>query len=121
MFDADTNEELVGQDAKTRITIIDDDKPGQICFEDSGTTKAIATEEFAEIVVIRKHGSDGLVTVKYETMDMGKTHHYATPGVDYKSVSDELKFEHGETKKIIYVPIIQHEDPNEMRDETFAV
>ena len=28
LYDANTNEELVGQDTKTRVTIIDDDKPG---------------------------------------------------------------------------------------------
>lgn len=28
LYDPDTSEELEGQDTKTRITIIDDDKPG---------------------------------------------------------------------------------------------
>lgn len=28
LYDADTNSELVGADTKTRVTIIDDDKPG---------------------------------------------------------------------------------------------
>ena len=44
LFNSNTNEELTGQDAKSRVTIIDDDKPGQICFEESGTTKAVASE-----------------------------------------------------------------------------
>ena len=62
-----TNEELAGQDCKTRVTIIDDDKPGQIGFEQSGTIKALANEPFAEIVITRKNGSDGRVTVDFET------------------------------------------------------
>lgn len=32
LLNPDTGEELAGQDCRTRITIIDDDKPGQICF-----------------------------------------------------------------------------------------
>ena len=32
LYDANTNAELHGHDTKTRVTIIDDDKPGQICF-----------------------------------------------------------------------------------------
>lgn len=121
LFDPSTNEELTGQDAKTRITIIDDDKPGQICFQESGTTKAVATEEFAEIVIVRKHGSDGVVTVDYETQELGKSEHTATPKVDYESTSGTLRFETGETSKSIYVKIIPHDDPNEMRDETFGI
>lgn len=37
LFDASTNQELPGQDTRTRVTIIDDDKPGQIGFRDSKT------------------------------------------------------------------------------------
>lgn len=121
LLDADTNEELVGQDAKSRVTIIDDDKPGQICFEESGTTKAVASEEFAEIVIVRKHGSDGIVTVEYETQELGKSEHTASPGKDYEHKTGTLKFEHNETTKTIKIPIVQHEDPAEMRDETFGI
>lgn len=34
LLDANTNEELSGKDTRTRVTIIDDDQPGQIAFED---------------------------------------------------------------------------------------
>ena len=61
-------EELQGQDTRTRVTIIDDDKPGQIAFEESKTIKAIASDKIAEIVIIRKNGSDGEVKVDYETI-----------------------------------------------------
>lgn len=68
LFDPTTNEELGGQDCKTRVTIIDDDKPGQICFDNTKGIKVSPTEEFCEIKIIRKNGSDGLVTVDYETV-----------------------------------------------------
>lgn len=68
LFDPNSNEELVGQDTKTRVTIIDDDKPGQICFQNTKGIKVAPTEEQLEIKVIRKNGSDGRLTVEYETV-----------------------------------------------------
>jgi hypothetical protein len=59
---------LLGGDTKTIVTIIDDDKPGSIAFEDSKPIKAIASNGKAEINIIRKNGSDGKVTVDYETI-----------------------------------------------------
>lgn len=35
LYDPNGNGELQGQDCRTRVTIIDDDKPGQICFQDT--------------------------------------------------------------------------------------
>lgn len=59
---------MLGGDTKTIVTIIDDDKPGSIAFEDSKPIKAIASNGKAEINIIRKNGSDGKVTVDYETI-----------------------------------------------------
>lgn len=120
-MDPNTGEDLSGQDCKTRVTIIDDDKPGQIAFEQTGTIKALATEQFAEIVIIRKNGSDGKVTVDYETKELDGSSHTATPGKDYENVKGTLVFESMETEKTIQVPIIQHEDKSEIRDESFGI
>jgi len=45
LLDANTNADLVGKDTRTRVTIIDDDKPGQICFEETKAIKAVASEK----------------------------------------------------------------------------
>jgi len=58
---------LDGKDAVTRVTIIDDDKPGQIYFEATKNIKAIATDSECVINLLRKNGSDGIVTVDYIT------------------------------------------------------
>ena len=68
LYDPNTHTELQGQDCRTRVTIIDDDKPGQICFQDTNGVKVQPTDEYAEITIIRKNGSDGIVTVEYETV-----------------------------------------------------
>ena len=67
LFNPNTGEELHGQDTKTRVTIIDDDKPGQIAFEETNIIKALATQDTCKINIIRKNGSDGEVQVEYQT------------------------------------------------------
>lgn len=59
---------MIGKDTRTRVTIIDDDKPGQICFEETKGIKALGSEEFVDVVLLRKNGSDGIVTVDYKTI-----------------------------------------------------
>lgn len=59
---------LIGADTKTIVTIIDDDKPGSLAFEDSKPIKAVASSGVAEVNIIRKNGSDGIVKVDWETI-----------------------------------------------------
>lgn len=68
----------------TRVTIIDDDKPGQIYFEATKNIKAIATDSECVINLLRKNGSDGTVTVDYTTKDLDNSAATATAGTDYE-------------------------------------
>ena len=77
-----TDDKLTGKDSITKITIIDDDKPGMIVFKEKDTIKAPATKEYAEIVIERIKGSDGRLTVEFETVTMDDG---AGDGVDFRS------------------------------------
>ena len=69
MYDAFSGELLEGKDRETRITIIDDDKPGNIAFEKKdGSIKVGSDEEKAIINLTRTNGSDGTVTVWWRTV-----------------------------------------------------
>lgn len=120
LYDPNTHEELKGADTKTRVTIIDDDKPGQICFEETKQIKAIASEKVAEVVIIRKNGSDGEVKIDYETVELDQSSHTATKGVDYVHAKDCLTFIQGETSKVIEIVILERKD-EETRDESFGI
>ena len=50
------------------MTIIDDDQPGQISFKEKKTIKVLADQDYVDIVLIRKNGSDGVVKVDYTTV-----------------------------------------------------
>lgn len=119
MFNESNNDQLPGHDTRTKVTIIDDDKPGHIYFKESKAISALASEEHAEIVIERRNGSDGTVTVDFKTIELDASEHTASAGVDFEHVNTTVEFKMGETQKTILVPILPKDD--EHRSESFAV
>lgn len=70
-------------------------------------------------MIIRKNGSDGVVLVDYETVQLDQSHHTATPGIDYEEQKGTLKFDQKETSKVIEINILERE--GEERDESFGI
>jgi solute carrier family 8 (sodium/calcium exchanger) len=123
LYDCKDGIELSGKDTSTRITIIDDDKPGYIAFDSSAKTGILKVtaddEDGAEIKLIRKNGSDGKVTVRWETQDIGEGDEFAKPGIDYEAVkSGVIIFEDKETEASIRVKILEREGE---RNESFGI
>lgn len=81
LYKAETDEKLKGKDTMTKITIIDDDKPGMLVFKEKGNIiTAPATKQYAEIVIERIKGSDGRIIVDYTTLEVDGE---AKEGIDY--------------------------------------
>jgi solute carrier family 8 (sodium/calcium exchanger) len=59
LYDVTSSEKLHGIDTQTRITIIDDDQPGVLSFNDKNI-KGHAKDKFVSIRVLRKDGADGV-------------------------------------------------------------
>uniref|UniRef100_H2XSK5 Calx-beta domain-containing protein n=1 Tax=Ciona intestinalis TaxID=7719 RepID=H2XSK5_CIOIN len=95
----------LGDPSVSRVTIIDDDKPGDFVLE---TSQLYADMEKGEVsaTVLRQCGSDGVVFVHYATID-GTAHGGETMdlGVDYVHTSGKLEFKHQETSKVITIEI----------------
>lgn len=72
LYDAKTDARLMGEDTRTRVTILDDDKPGMLVFEEKKTIRHAADEQDCKVVVDRVQGTDGKITVKYRTVELGK-------------------------------------------------
>jgi len=120
LYNAETGDELDGQDCRTRITIIDDDKPGAIYFQESKNVQADASQKTVTIFVERRNGSDGLVSVDFKTTDLDESPNTATAGIDYVAKEGTLEFKHGEILNKIEIDIIKKDD-DEVRDESFLV
>ena len=109
LHDPQSNERLVGEDTRTTITIIDDDKPGTLGFA-TRSVKAIASEKRVEIVVERKDGCDGEISCEWETCNLGEdgsSGREARPGEDYKAGKGTLTFPHGQSEGKIEIEIIE--------------
>ena len=133
LYDLESKERLPGEDTKTTVTILDDDKPGIFGFE-KRATKVRSKDEKIRLKVMRLDGWDDDIKVKYETFVPDYLSNPAQPGIDYLSTEGFLIFETGETMKIIEVPILprepkegegdkngEGEEDNEDREDIFVV
>lgn len=82
--------------------------------------KAIASERKVNVVVTRRNGSDGVVTVDYNTYSDPQEDHNAIEGDDYLKKEGTLIFKQGETEQTIEIDIKEKEEGVE-RDETFGI
>ncbi|CAF4934227.1 unnamed protein product [Rotaria sp. Silwood1] len=95
------------------VTIINDDEPGFIKFEETINLCKQSVGK-TEIKVVRVNGADGRITVNYRTEDID-----ARAIRDYEPIDSELIFEHNEISKVIAIPIMN--DPEQEKDISFAV
>lgn len=72
LCEAGSDNRLAGEDTRTRVTILDDDKPGMLVFEEKKALRHPATESECVVTVNRVQGTDGKISVKYKTVPMGK-------------------------------------------------
>ena len=113
----------MGEDTRTRVTIMDDDRPGMLAFAEKKQLRHPADQKECRVVIQRSHGADGDISVQYETYELDQTDRTATPGKDYEHVAGTLNFKHREVEKEIVVPILPRDDldPDVKRDEVFGV
>ena len=79
-------------DTRTKVTIIDDDKPGHIYFQETKAISALASDENAEIIIDRRNGSDGIVTVDFKTIELDESDHTASYNKDFMKVEETVTF-----------------------------
>ena len=89
-------DKLPGRDTEVRITILDDDKPGQLAFVNPNIRHA-ATHSDCVINIKRIHDADGEVTVKYRTIEIDSGDRTARADIDFEKAEGTLTFGHNET------------------------
>ena len=72
LYNKNSQDRLVGDDTVTRVTILDDDKPGMLVFEEKKAFRHAANESNCIVVVNRIQGTDGDIRVKYKTVVLGQ-------------------------------------------------
>ncbi|XP_064606373.1 sodium/calcium exchanger 2-like [Liolophura sinensis] len=107
------SEAVVGNISINQVTIIDDDEPGKLEFG-SPSYVVKESERKALIPVRRFNGADGHVSIKWRSKSMS-----AVDGKHFKGGDGLLEFAHGETIKMIEIPIITTQEPE--RDDSFQL
>jgi len=105
----------LGSCATACVTILNDDNPGEFSVA-ALEVSCLENSEFAEVLVKRKSGTSGKVSIPYSTKDLT-----AAAGTDYVAApaGSCVVFENGESEKIIKVQLI--EDDAYEKSETFVV
>jgi solute carrier family 8 (sodium/calcium exchanger) len=86
----------------TKVTIIDDDQPGELRFlSETLTVNDGAGEQIVEVEVSRYNGSTGNISCAYKTENMT-----AVAGHDYEQTEGKLEFEDGQAHAKIVVKIL---------------
>ena len=67
----------------------------------TNTYQVNETDGTVDVTIVRTGGSDGVVSVDYDTIDAS-----ATAGIDYTAASGTLTFADGETSKTVTIPIL---------------
>mmetsp|Transcript_20070 Transcript_20070/g.19676 ORF Transcript_20070/g.19676 Transcript_20070/m.19676 type:complete len:279 (-) Transcript_20070:405-1241(-) len=121
LYDLETKERLPGQDTRTTVTILDDDKPGIFGFE-MRATKVTPKDEKIRLKVLRLDGCDDDVQLNYRTIAPDFLSNPAIATKDYMPVEGTLYYETGETMKIVEVPILpKEEEIEEGQEVAFSV
>lgn len=113
VYDAERTQLLVGQPDANQITL--SGQPGRVALAHLFLTGR-EEDGVVEVPLVRTGGSQGSLTVSVTTA-AGT----ASPGSDYASlIEPSLTFAHGETRKVLAVPLLPDAVANEP-DETFTV
>jgi len=113
VYGEDLEKVKLGRTSIMEIMILNDDEPGTFQFEKRGHLVKESCGN-AMLSVVRQHGADGDVTIKYKTVDKS-----AINGKDFEGGEGEIEFKHGETQRDILIPII--DDMEAEKDESFEV
>eukprot|EP00746_Dinoflagellata_sp_MGD_P071306 gnl/MRDRNA2_/MRDRNA2_29066_c0_seq2.p1 gnl/MRDRNA2_/MRDRNA2_29066_c0~~gnl/MRDRNA2_/MRDRNA2_29066_c0_seq2.p1 ORF type:complete len:840 (+),score=144.17 gnl/MRDRNA2_/MRDRNA2_29066_c0_seq2:108-2627(+) len=92
---------VVGENKVATITIIDDDEPGVLAFENESVDFTEKTEDTTlQVKVLRKHGSTGKISCHYSTENDS-----AVSPTDFDAADGEITFESGQMSACIDVLI----------------
>lgn len=90
-----------GDDTKTRVTILDEDFPGTLCFEETQIT-VNKNDESIDLKILRLEGSDGKIRCTVKTQKCQETTGLevkcAQEFEDYTPINEIVTFEHGENE-----------------------
>lgn len=124
LYDPETKEIYTGDNASTKITILDDDKPGVLQFRNT-SIKVRRSEKKVQVYIDRTNGSDGIATCQIKNEEIGTCVNPAKEFQDFLPFVKTLSFEPGVCEAFIEVDLEQLETtlqgPEEKDDQQSVI
>jgi len=100
-----------GDDTFTKVTILDEDFPGTLRFEETAITIAGGRMDYVELRLQRVQGSDGKISCIVRTDKISTTSGLnvknAVEYEDYIPLHEKVNFAHGENEKTIKIQLVE--------------
>jgi len=97
-----------GDDTQTRVTILDEDFPGNICFEDTQHSINKRHDQI-EIKILRTDGSDGQISCNVRTQPCqltgGLDFAVAEEYVDYEPINQRVTFPANVSEATVFIKL----------------
>lgn len=103
---SESQKRLDGDDTRTRITILDEDNPGVLGFEEKHI-QVRKKDKYAYIRVMRTDGADGDIQCMCRTEVLKDITNQATEFTDFLPIEEKLKFAHQENEKMVKIELFQ--------------
>jgi hypothetical protein len=99
-----------GDDTITKITILDEDFPGTLCFNQTSVV-VNKKQQSVQVKILREGGSDGKVSCLVKTEQLNEGQNCAKEYEDYMPHYEKVNFDHGEGERTINIDIINERHP----------
>ena len=109
--------QLDGVDTKTKVTILDEDSPGVLSFEQT-KIKMRKQDQTTFVRVLRENGADGEAKCTYRITEMEDAPYKAKEHEDFEPDTGEVIFEKNQTEQMIEVKLFQTADVPDQSDKS---
>ena len=113
LYDTKTGDRLFGDDTECKVTILDEDFPGKLGFEETEIV-ASRNQDKVDIIIKRFEGTDGKIScmVRTEPLVPDKTNpQNAVEFEDYLPKHEKVEFNAGESEKIVPIYLVNERVP----------
>ena len=102
----ETKQKLEGDDTCCVVTILDEDQPGILGFQEK-SIKVRKKDKFAYVKVVRTDGADGEISCNCSSVVLADIANQAKEFTDFKPHNERLVFGHQETEKMVQIELYQ--------------
>ena len=113
LYDPDTKQKLIGDDTSCKVTILDEDFPGTLGFEET-EIRVQKSQAKVDISIIRSDGSDGTIHCMVQTEQLSeiKTSQSAKEFEDFVPAIKKITFGHQINQVTVPIQLVNLDVPN---------